>query len=395
MSEYQYYEFTAVDRSLSVQEQTELRRYSSRARITPGGFVNEYHWGDLKADPLALLRHYFDAHVYSANWGTCRLLLRLPRSCFEEGTLADYAALVPENGPSSVYPPAFRALNNGEHWILEWWFNDESRSHDRFWIENDGPGWMTRLLPLREELLRGDTRPLYLGWLARVSEGEFDAGDSEPPLPAGLGALTPAQKALADFLLLDSDLIASAAVASPELPSPQAAESDIDDWLATQAAETLRAPLRLMLLGRSSEAERRLRGEFLTWQRTQRQMVSCPARRTLTVIESGVEMARSLRLEREREAREAEEAKQKAERASYLAGVAKQADRAWHDIDALLQRRTGAAYDEALQRLQDLAEALHAAERGQEFRRDLEKLLVTHAGRPAWMKRLDKAGLLR
>ncbi|TVP80866.1 hypothetical protein [Thioalkalivibrio sp.] len=395
MSEYQYYEFAAVDRPLSTQEQTELRRYSSRARITPGGFVNEYHWGDLKADPLALVRHYFDAHVYSANWGTCRLLLRLPRSCFDEGPLADYAALTPENDLSSGSPPAFWALSNAEHWILEWWFNDESRSHKRFWIDNDGPGWMTRLLPLREELLRGDTRPLYLGWLARVSEGEFDAEESEPSLPAGLGALTPAQQALAEFLLLDSDLIASAAAASPELRSPQAAESDIDDWLATQAADALRASLRLMLLGQSLAAERRLRAEFLAWQRTQRPMVICPDRRTLSVIEAGVEAARGLRLEREREARAAEEAKRKAERARHLAGVAQKADRAWSDIDALLQRRSGAAYDEALQRLQDLAEALHAAERGPEFRRDLEKLLATHGGRPAWMERLDKAGFLR
>lgn len=395
MSEYQYYEFAAVDRPLSTQEQTELRRYSSRARITPGGFVNEYHWGDLKVDPLALVRHYFDAHVYSANWGTCRLVLRLPRLCFDKGPLADYAALTPENGLSSEYPPAFWALKVAEHWILEWWFNDESRSHERFWIDNDGPGWMTRLLPLREELLRGDGRPLYLGWLARVGEDEFDAEETEPPLPAGLGALTPAQQALAEFLALDPDLIAAAATASPELRSPPEAESDIDDWLASQTTDALRAPLRLMLLGQTLAAERRLHSEFLAWQRTLRPVVSSPDRRRLFVINAGVESARSLRVERERKAHAAEEARRKAEREEYLAGVAEQADRVWSDIDALLQRRSGTAYKEALHRLQDLAEALHATERDPEFRRDLKKLLVTHGGRPAWMKRLEKAGFLR
>ncbi|AGA33407.1 hypothetical protein TVNIR_1745 [Thioalkalivibrio nitratireducens DSM 14787] len=250
---------------------------------------------------------------------------------------------------------------------------------------------MARLLPLREELLRGDTRPLYLGWLARVSEGEFDAEEPEPPRPAGLGALTPAQQALAEFLLLDPDLVAAAAVASPELRSPQAAESDVDAWLATQTADALRAPLRLMLLGQPLAAERRLHGEFLAWQRNQHPMIPRSDRRTLAEIEAGVEAARSLRLEREREARAAKEAKRQAEHARYLSTVAQQADRVWDEIDTLLERRTGAAYDEALQRLQDLAEALQAAEREQEFRRDLEKLLAAHGGRPAWMKRLEKA----
>src|SRR5262249_1340894 len=39
-----------------------------------------------------------------------------------------------------------------------------------------------------------------------------------PPVPAGLGSLTAAQRALADFLRVDPDLLAVAAQASPELP---------------------------------------------------------------------------------------------------------------------------------------------------------------------------------
>lgn len=150
-----------------------------------------------------------------------------------------------------------------------------------------------------------------------------------------------------------------------------------------------------MLLGQPLAAERRLRGEFLAWQRAQYPMVNSPNRRVLSEIEAGVEPARSLRLEREREARAAEEARRQKERARYLSGVAQQADRVWDEIEMLLQRRSGVAYDEALDRLQDLAEALHTAERDAEFRRDLEKLLAAHGRRPAWMARLDKAGFLR
>ena len=48
MSEYQYYEFLAVDRPLSEQEIRELREVSRRAEITPARFVNEYHFGNLR-----------------------------------------------------------------------------------------------------------------------------------------------------------------------------------------------------------------------------------------------------------------------------------------------------------------------------------------------------------
>jgi hypothetical protein len=51
MSEYQYYEFQAVDRPLTQEQMSELRAYSSRAQITPSSFVNVYHWGSFKGNP--------------------------------------------------------------------------------------------------------------------------------------------------------------------------------------------------------------------------------------------------------------------------------------------------------------------------------------------------------
>jgi hypothetical protein len=70
MSEYQYYEFRAVDRPLSKQEMGALRAISSRAEIAPTSFVNTHNWGDFKGNPDALMKKYFDAFVYVANWGT-------------------------------------------------------------------------------------------------------------------------------------------------------------------------------------------------------------------------------------------------------------------------------------------------------------------------------------
>ena len=80
MSQYEYYEFQAVDRRLTERDMQELRACSSRAQITPTSFTNEYHWGDFKGSPDEMMRRYYDAHLYFANWGTHRIMLRLPRA---------------------------------------------------------------------------------------------------------------------------------------------------------------------------------------------------------------------------------------------------------------------------------------------------------------------------
>ena len=78
MSEYQYYEFHAIDSPLTQSQIQELRRYSTRATITPTRFVNEYHWGSFKGNPAAWMEKYFDAFFYLANWGTREFMLRVP-----------------------------------------------------------------------------------------------------------------------------------------------------------------------------------------------------------------------------------------------------------------------------------------------------------------------------
>ena len=44
MSEYPYYEFLALDQPLTHKPMAEVRRFSSRARITPTRFVNKYNY---------------------------------------------------------------------------------------------------------------------------------------------------------------------------------------------------------------------------------------------------------------------------------------------------------------------------------------------------------------
>src|SRR5215469_6072420 len=90
MSEYQYYEFLALDRPLTEKQRAELRSISTRAEITATRFVNEYQWGDLKGDPRKMLEQYFDAFLYVANWGTRQVMFRLPGGVLDPETTGQY-----------------------------------------------------------------------------------------------------------------------------------------------------------------------------------------------------------------------------------------------------------------------------------------------------------------
>ena len=199
MSEYQYYEFTAIDRPLDEHQMGQLRALSTRARITPTGFVNSYQWGDLRGDPREMMERYFDAFLYLANWGTHRAMFRIPGRLLDLGVAERYFV-----GDSA------QAWVSGEHLILDVYSEDDEGD----W-ENDGEGLLAGIIPVRAQLACGDLRALYLAWLTCVQAGELDEEESEPPVPAGLGALGGGLRSLADFLRIDPDLLAVAATASP------------------------------------------------------------------------------------------------------------------------------------------------------------------------------------
>jgi len=163
MSEYQYYEFLAIDRPLTSDEISALRALSTRAHITPVSFTNEYNWGNFKGDPDKLMQRFFDAHVYVANWMTAIFMVRVPI----EAILKKTAGAMTVDGILD-----FEAT--GTHWVITWSLH-ESENYDRFGME-DGSGWMARLASVRDELLSGDIRSLYISWMAAVTGEMTDWG---------------------------------------------------------------------------------------------------------------------------------------------------------------------------------------------------------------------------
>ena len=170
MSEYQYYEFLAVDRPLTTAEQAEVRQLSTRARITATSFTNEYHWGDFKGSPDQMMEHYYDAHLYFANWGTHRIMLRLPRTLLDQKIAGQYCV------DGQVRMSATR-----EHVILDLTSEDEAGE----WAQ-DAEESLSAIVGVRSELAAGDLRPLYLAWLSGygVWERDEDCG-CRKPMPPG------------------------------------------------------------------------------------------------------------------------------------------------------------------------------------------------------------------
>ena len=194
MSEYQYYEFQAIDRPLSEADRQALRDLSTRARITATSFTNSYEWGNFKGDPAKFMERWFDLHLYIANWGSRRLMIRLPARLVDRQRLGAFLG--------EVDCASLRV--SGENLILEI-RRDEVESED--W--DDGSGWLAALAPLRAEVLGGDLRLFYLLWLTAVKADVLEV-DAPGPLP-GIGPMSATLEAFAEFFGIDSDLVQAAA----------------------------------------------------------------------------------------------------------------------------------------------------------------------------------------
>lgn len=380
MSEYQYYEFAAIDRPLTRAEMAKLRAVSTRAVITPTGFTNHYEWGNLKADPADWMQRYFDAFVYSANWCSHWLSLRVPLGTFPRGALKPFAAR---------HSLAYKSTKT--HWIIDWTL-DDSEDYDRF-AEDDGSGWMRRLVPLRDELLRGDLRPLYLGWLAGADALRDDA--LEPLVPPGLAELTPAQQALVEFVEVDLDLLEAARTGSTTAPTADGDEARrIAAWLDTWPDRDMKDVLKRIALGQSQEAERRVKSHYAAWLKAQRPP-SSPAspRRRVAELRELAQSAAAVRQEREAKASAKREVERQRQREAELRQLMAHADMYWKMADTQAKRGVASGYDQAVRTLSQLAEGYALVSSREAFDRALRRFLVPHARRAALLRRVTDAGL--
>jgi hypothetical protein len=325
--------------------------------------------------------------------GYCQFILRVPKPLISPHEATQATGFGRDRG--TYGGSAFSIHESGQYWLLDWSYADEDGYDERFQSDEDGPGWMARLAPLRDEMLRGDRRPLYLGWLAALCSEELDDDDLEPPLPPGLQTLTAAQQALVEFLQLDPYLLAVAQSASEEDADSDLYAAMLEEWMHDLSPDQMRNTVRLIMTGAAHQAERVMHAQYASWRQQRRPARrGAGERRTVAQNSAGRPLAEQIRIERERVEQEEKHAHQQAERARELADVADRAKQVWQEIDVCLRAGSGAAYERAQRAVLELHEALKAGGKAPEFQRGLVKLLSTHGHRRAWIERLQRVGLM-
>jgi hypothetical protein len=393
MSEYQYYEFRSIDRPLTEGQMAELRSLSTRAEITPTSFTNEYHWGDFKGNPRKLMHEYFDVFVYFANWGTHQLMFRIPDNLLDVETAGAY-----EHEDTLEIDP------RKGHLVLDFGTADEEPPDE--WEE--GEGWMASLIPIRADLMRGDLRALYLGWLAGIQtrggydedeDDVLDGDELEPPVPPGLAKLSGPLGALAKFLRIDDELIEVAAEGSKGEAPAGPSRDDMKKWVKSLPAVVKDDALVRFL---AEEGDLALRAELLRMFRDDTRPEGQPnlnasKRRTVARLLAARNslIAEKRRKAAERQAREkARREREQAEaRSKYLDDLAGKEERTWREIDELIATKLPKSYDRAVELMVDLRDLAQRSGEVESFRSRVGQLRERHKAKPSLRERLDKRKL--
>ena len=371
MSEYQYYEWQTIDRPLSPDEREAVSRLSSHMEtVTSTHAIVSYSWGSFKHKPRQVLLQYFDAHLYQANWGTRVLLFRFPKAVIDPQAVLPYCR---DN---------FLSLDlEGDYYILE--FSPQDDEPDGDWVEAEGD--LDRLIPIREQIIQGDYRALYLGWLKAITL-EYDVDEVsqqiEPPVPAGLGKLHTSQQAFIRFFDLDEYLVAAAAKASPELQP--ASTEPLDKALLKLTRQECVRFLRQVLNGDSQVR--------VTLQKRLAQLAGTqPAS-----LVQGQRQAGELLQEAERILQEAERQQQvevERKRVQALLDLAKREESTWRWVESLIEQKQARPYDEATQLLINLRDLAIYQDRLPGFQTRVQAIKAKYGSRPSLMDRFKRAGL--
>ncbi len=365
MSEYQYYEFQAIDHRLTEAEQAEIRELSSRVVLTPTQAIFTNSFGDFRGNAAEVLARYFDALLYLSNWGTRRLMFRFPR------------ALIPRRQVERYCTEDWMTFEDAGDFVLLDLRGDEEGTG--FWVE--GEGKLSPLIPLREDILKGDYRMLYLGWLKAAQMELWPEDEEEPPVPPGLRDLSPALEALIDLFEIDRFWIQVAARTSADLsqPAPERLRTALGELPRAEAEE---------YLWRLAQGDGHVRLELLVRLQTLagvRPPAPSPARTVAQLRRA----ARRVRADEER--RRAAEAE--AERQRQLEALAQREEAAWQEVEESIQRYTARGYEDAVALLKQLHEVAQYQGEPQRFQERINAIYERYPTRRSLLERLQKAGL--
>jgi hypothetical protein len=366
MSEYQRYEFMTIDRPLTGAQLDEVNELSSHIEASSTHALIEYHWSGFKHDPIKVLYKFFDGFLYWANWGSPHGIL--PANLIDDYDFEDFVTFTEHN----------------DFDILDIHFGELEGPSE--WIEYE----LGSLMPIRDELMEGDLRALYIVWLASQCmmfgyEEDPEEEDYEilvPPVPPDFGKLTAAQQALAELLQVPEELLIAASRHSiGTMPSTQ--KDDFATWVKLLPVE--RKNVYLLRLAHNEPGLSRLFVRELLELHRDKDRVRPQTGERVTYATLNSE-SKTIKAQREREQRERE----RAERLRRLQYIHDHKETYWRQVDQAVERPSGARYDDAVRNLVDLREAAEQFNETREFQERFRNWVQDYSRRPALIERLRK-----
>jgi hypothetical protein len=374
MSEYQRYEFMTIERPLTREQLDAVNRLSSHIEASSTHALIEYHWGDFKHDPIDVLKKFFDAFLYWANWGSPQLAFRFPHGILPADLIDGYDL-----------DDFVTFTQHQDYDILDMQFGEMEAPDE--WIDYE----LGSLIAIRDELMEGDVRALYIVWLAGQSmmggydEDEDEGGEEDyeirvPAVPPAFGTLTAAQQALAELFRVPDEVLVAAGRHSKGAVSP--INDDFAAWVRLLPPD--RQIDYLVRLAHSEPGLSRLLVRELR-ELGQDRTGAKPSTGERVPYATLLAESRDIKAELEREKREQE----RAARLRHLQEIHDHQDTYWRQIDMAVVRGTGTGYDEALRLLIELRDAADQFQETQEFQDRFRAWVGPHLRRPAFVKRLQ------
>jgi hypothetical protein len=385
MSEYQRYEFMTSDRPLTRVQLDEVNGLSSHIEASSTHAVIEYHWGDFKYDPIEVLHKYFDGFLYWANWGSPQLALRFPHGILPADLIDGYD-----------FDDFVTFTKHPDYDILDMHFGEMEAPDE--WTEYD----LGSLISIRDELMEGDLRALYIAWLATMSmQGSYDDDDEDeeddddedeeeeeeddevgivPPVPPAFATLTEAQQALAELFQLPQELLVAAAEHSKATQS--STHDDFVAWVELLPEE--RHKDYLVRLARNEPGLSRMLVKELRKLGQGETRVTPPEGERVTYATLLAE-SKAIKVRLAHERREQEQQA----RLRHLQEVHDHQEDYWRQADQAAARGSGTGYDEAARLLIELRDVADQFKETQQFQEHFRAWVRPHMRRPALVKRLQ------
>lgn len=372
MSEYQFYDFAAVDAPISDEGLRYARQCSRTAIVSNVRWQNTYNYDDFRGSVATLLK-YYDAHYYIANWGLARLMLAFP-----SGTLSG-TAIQPYLQKSNRYEATLAFKEKDGRCIVSWERNEEGG-----WGWTHGDGVLDHLIGIREELTFGDHRALFLGWLSSFNPEEWLEGKIgkllTPPIPPGLSQLSPAQLTLLEQFPVDPDALG---VATELSPTNTIQRIPLEVAFEQLSVSEMQALLRRVAEGGGSSVRTELKRLTLPQMPT-------PVGQPITCIDfaNKVIEARTVREKKEAEAALAKKQRKDTLRQQHLTSVLSCAEATWSGFGQLMDQRSLSIYDQVATQLQDLRDAYRQAGDSTVFDQRISDFRKRYSNRPAMLRRI-------